>query len=411
MSISTNSLVQTSLSSFSSHTTISPDKRKSLDLLPLSMLGDAIKYLNPLEISRLFCLSATLHKKLIKAETIWYPLCQQYFPLSYEKNSKYTTPEKLSYCRLFFHNIAPFATGPIHCKTLIKDYNVSLISVINENTIFSLETSNPIAIEWNILGNTKNIYNHIGILSPKYTFLASLDDDHQIVGTDYGTTIYHTTTKKIKWVHRIFDQILNIAIPNNNCYVSGHIDGSIKVWDSKKFHRLLTLVPSYVEESKIVYTNVTALAALNEQCVISGNQDGVLRLWDIINGKELKAFGKKCPKDSLPESIISITKLDTYNVLVGYPRGKFIKWNIIKGEEIYTLEKCSATCIIALNKDCFATGSTDGSIKVWGFGKLIRVLKGHTAPITCMVMRNDRSIVSGSLDKTIKVWDVTEIIN
>ncbi len=61
------------------------------------------------------------------------------------------------------------------------------------------------------------------------------------------------------------------------------------------------------------------------------------------------------------------------------------------------------------NKDSFASGSIDGSIKIWDYSidrkYPIAILKGHTERIRHLVCLSENTIASTSYDRTVKIWD------
>lgn len=63
-------------------------------------------------------------------------------------------------------------------------------------------------------------------------------------------------------------------------------------------------------------------------------------------------------------------------------------------------------CVHA-NSDNLATGSSDGSVKIWNAPKKtkLRCLKGHTGSVVSLHF-DGRTVVSGSQDNTIRIWDV-----
>ena len=64
---------------------------------------------------------------------------------------------------------------------------------------------------------------------------------------------------------------------------------------------------------------------------------------------------------------------------------------------------------------CLASGSKDGSVRVWDLaagGAALFVLEGHTDSVRALTAFADPAtgetrLASGSLDKTVRVWDVS----
>jgi len=69
------------------------------------------------------------------------------------------------------------------------------------------------------------------------------------------------------------------------------------------------------------------------------------------------------------------------------------------------------TCFLELSNDHFATGSSDGAIKVWNRNKPkspFSFRDRHKAWVFCITQLSDKKLVTGSEDKTIKIWKVND---
>ena len=69
-------------------------------------------------------------------------------------------------------------------------------------------------------------------------------------------------------------------------------------------------------------------------------------------------------------------------------------------------------CLTALDNGQFASGSTDGTIKIWGsqqeqwqcFHTLDKASGAHTGWVNCLTALGSGQFASGSSDRTIKIW-------
>ena len=67
----------------------------------------------------------------------------------------------------------------------------------------------------------------------------------------------------------------------------------------------------------------------------------------------------------------------------------------------------SVRTICQINKEKFASGSFDATIKIWDIESFNceQTLEGHNSNVIGIVMLNNRTIASCSNDATIKIWN------
>lgn len=87
------------------------------------------------------------------------------------------------------------------------------------------------------------------------------------------------------------------------------------------------------------------------------------------------------------------------------PAGDWHLQKVFRGHDRWT------TCLaFSHNGKLLASGSSDGTIKVWNVGTgatVLGPLMGHTGGVECVAFSpDDRRIVSGSTDCTVRIWDV-----
>ena len=67
------------------------------------------------------------------------------------------------------------------------------------------------------------------------------------------------------------------------------------------------------------------------------------------------------------------------------------------------------TLTLLSNGSLVASGSEDGTIKIWNIDTncLVKTLYGHTNKVRCLeVLENDNYLASGSDDTTILIWNI-----
>ena len=62
---------------------------------------------------------------------------------------------------------------------------------------------------------------------------------------------------------------------------------------------------------------------------------------------------------------------------------------------------------VAWNGDLLASGSVDGTIKIWNTetGACVKTLEGHSKEVTSVAWDGER-LASGSFDQTVMIWDM-----
>ena len=189
-------------------------------------------------------------------------------------------------------------------------------------------------------------------------------------------------------------------------FASGSNDAEIKVWDYK---------------NKTIYRTlrghedcILALILLKNKKLCSGSADRSLRIWDWGLGIcEFSFSGHE-------KWIKCLCQLDKDDVIVSGSDDMKIKiwknigcyrnninnnnWNVIKE---YTGHTHSVRTLCKINEDTFASGSFDGSIKIWNLNEkeAIQSLEGHKSYVISVIkIKNGDDLISCSNDHTIKIW-------
>ncbi|KAM9326620.1 U3 small nucleolar RNA-interacting protein 2 [Gastrophryne carolinensis] len=151
-------------------------------------------------------------------------------------------------------------------------------------------------------------------------------------------------------------------------------DRSIKVWNVAE--------NSYVETLFGHQDCITGLDSLSrERCVTSGGRDGTVRVWKIAEESQLVFSGQE-------GSIDCIRLINEEHMVTGSDDGSIAVWNVSKKKPLARV-KCAhgkrgdpgleephwvTSVAAALNSDVVASGSHDGSIRVWRCGEGFRGL-------------------------------------
>lgn len=207
---------------------------------------------------------------------------------------------------------------------------------------------------------------------------------------------------------------------------TGSVDASIKILDVDRM--LAKSAPEEMEPGReqqghpvirTLYDHTDEVAALEfhpkEQILASGSRDCTVKLFDIS-----KASVKKAHK--------TFQDCEAIRCLSFHPSGDFLavgtEHNVIRVYDINTAQ-CfvsaipsqqhtgTVTCVkYALTARVYATGSTDGSIKLWDgvSGRCINTFdQAHDGAEVCSVVfsRNGKYLLSSGKDSLVKLWELS----
>lgn len=132
-------------------------------------------------------------------------------------------------------------------------------------------------------------------------------------------------------------------------------------------------------------------------------EEKTVKLWDAATGQLTHTFAADAPTfiTFSPQGILLINE--------NYARLRLL--NINTGENVYTLEEPDFRGPSVFNPEgnLLATGSSDGTIKLWDVatGQKVRVLLGHSAGLMALAFSPDgRFLASSAKDHTLRFWDV-----
>jgi WD40 repeat protein len=173
----------------------------------------------------------------------------------------------------------------------------------------------------------------------------------------------------------------------------GLSNGIILIWKRKK--------RTFSQYLKAHDGEVNCLLNLDNNMFASGSADFTINLWKLgVNGKYI--FNKIFIGFEF-YSILNFNSQDF--ILAGDNRITiFDKVAMVKKKTI----KCpdgKITCLVLFAYGYFASGSADGTIKIWNDSYECERMLFYQSQIKSLLVLKDGRIVSGSSDKTIRVWN------
>jgi WD40 repeat protein len=158
-----------------------------------------------------------------------------------------------------------------------------------------------------------------------------------------------------------------------------------------------------------------SLAMPNSQTVVTGHEDGTIRVWDWLAKKELGAIAAHRADIRLPllggPQAICLSADGKTLASFGYREG-IRRWDLAKLKEINPVEpRSQRITTIALSSDntCLAATELSGSIRIWNLatGQLRYSETGHTEHIDAIcAVPGGAAVMTASSDGTVRTWDI-----
>jgi serine-threonine kinase receptor-associated protein len=143
----------------------------------------------------------------------------------------------------------------------------------------------------------------------------------------------------------------------------------------------------------------------NEHLVLSGGADQVVRMWDVRSGMQVSTAFAKASVASL-----ELSRDSKYVTSAAGKEVTFWDANTLVPQKMFTLNVEINSASLHPSNTKFAVGGVDFYVHVYDFatGEEIDVHKGHHGPVHCVRFAPDGdTFASGSEDGTIRIWQTS----
>jgi WD40 repeat protein len=187
---------------------------------------------------------------------------------------------------------------------------------------------------------------------------------------------------------------------NGLTVVTGHNDGTVRVWDAVLGRMVRTLVGHSDAVTAVAVTPDGRLA-------ISGGSDAKAIVWSLTSGQPIQRF----EQHTKGIRAVAVTPDGALAVSGGYDRTLYV-WDCRTGLQVQTLSGHSAdVAVVSIAADGrqIISGSYDQTVRVWDLdrGECLYTFADHGSFVDAVAISDDgRRAVSGGWDAILRVWDL-----
>lgn len=188
-----------------------------------------------------------------------------------------------------------------------------------------------------------------------------------------------------------------ICLEPDGTVISGHFDGSIKLWDASKGTETGQLVGT------ACWLGCIAISP-DGKTVAMGTDDNCILLLRIDTGDLKRLVGHS-------EKVSCLLFLPDGNLVSGSEDDSLRIWSSRSGAPLQTCEGHEddiTSLAVSSDGKILVSASADKNIKLWDGSsfKELRTLTGHTDRVTSISLSSGKILASGSWDKTVIIWDI-----
>jgi WD40 repeat protein len=241
-------------------------------------------------------------------------------------------------------------------------------------------------------------YKIIGRLKQDLKSAAFSGDGRYIIADFYDETsrAWNLQGKELTGVKR--DKVIaarSVSSRENQNFFTGSNDGTILLWDLKKYK-----IQDFVGHEGRFYSHAFSP---NGKYVLTGSEDKTARLWD-LQGNKLQVFrgheGSVTSVAFSPDSRYILTgSRDTLRLWEF--KDKELKCFVGHRDEVHSV-------VFSRDSKYILTGSKDETVGLWNReGKKIRIFKDHESSVNSIAVSPEgKHVVAGCKNGTLRLWDL-----
>jgi len=184
-------------------------------------------------------------------------------------------------------------------------------------------------------------------------------------GTCILWDIENRTPKSIYADHTSDVMCVSLNKKNPQLFVSGSVDGTAKVWDTRKGEHCIANFTGHSADVNSVQWFPDG------NCVVTGSDDGSVRLFDVRSYRQINQYVNPSNVSLHSEDPAGVTSVDVsksgHYIFSAYDNGHVYMWSTLRGEYLTDLPHDSRVSCLGVSDDGYAlaTGCWDFNLRVF----------------------------------------------